>query len=147
VGIYEAFYFFGLLLLLRTKKECTLCMRGEAWKMALLNIWCLLGTPFAMHRLVSAYRHSLPGSPLSGLDRANKLAGKHRVDAAIQEYTRLAEKLRYRAMIWYNAGRTLLADRRLPEAARYLNLALEQCSNHLPSQQALKECGRPPTGH
>ena len=116
---------------------CPACMRGKAWKMLMVNTLGLVGLPFAMVQLYRAYSRRSVKGPLRGLDDANILASKGKIDQALKGYDQLLDAQPVNAGLKYNVGIGLLQKAELEHAQRMFELSLEDCSNYGPSVYGL----------
>ena len=125
-----------------TTVRCPGCMRWEAWKMLCGNLFGLLGLPLAFTQLVRSYRSRIEKGPLRGLDDANRLANRGKIDRALDRYDRLMDNLPINAGIKFNIGSGLLKKEDPPHAESMFLLALEDCANYEPALYGLAECYR-----
>jgi len=141
---FSKFYFVFLLYFMHIVSEktvrCPGCMRWEAWKMLVGNIFGLLGLPVAITQLVRSYRGRVEKGPLKGLDDANILANRGKIDRALDRYDELMDNLPINAGIKYNIGSGLLTKGDVPHAEAMFLLSLEDCSNFAPSLSGLLFC-------
>lgn len=131
---FTTFYFYFLLIVYgfssNKRYMCHSCMRGEAWKMLLINLIFILGVPFALIQLVRAYqggRMSMPDFPQ--LDAANAAAKAGKWSKAQPLYEAICARLPAAAAVRYNQGLCLLEAERLREATDAFELADHDCSN------------------
>lgn len=141
---FTRFYFVFLLYFMHVVSEktvrCPGCMRWEAWKMLFGNIFGLLGLPVAITQLIRSYRGRVEKGPLGGLDDANILANRGKIDKALDRYDVLMDNLPINAGIKYNIGSGLLTKGDVPHAEAMFLLSLEDCSNFAPSLSGLMFC-------
>ncbi len=143
---FTIFYFIFLVYFLHWTSNktvrCPACMRFEAWKMLFGNIFGLLGLPVAFIQLFRSYRGKIEKGPLKGLDDANILANRGKIDKALDRYDALMDNLPINAGIKYNIGSGLLTKGDIPHAETMFQLSLEDCSNFAPSLSGLHFCYR-----
>ena len=141
---FRKFYFIFVVYFMHIANEktvrCPACMRIEAWKMLFGNIFGLLGLPMAIIQLFRSYRGKIESGPLKGLDDANILANRGKIDRALDRYDILMDNLPINAGIKYNIGSGLLTKGDVPHAEAMLLLSLEDCANFAPSLSALRYC-------
>ena len=141
---FTKFYFVFLLYFMHIVSEktvrCPGCMRWEAWKMLVGNVFGLLGLPIAFTQLIRSYRGRIEKGPLKGLDDANILANRGKIDRALDRYDTLMDNLPINAGIKYNIGSGLLTKGDVPHAEAMFHLSLEDCSNFAPSLSGLLFC-------
>ncbi len=141
-SLFTTFYFYFLLVVFgwryQQSHRCNSCMRGEAWKMLLINAPFVLGLFVAVPQLVRAY---FGGSTMSakygGLDSANAAAKAGKWEAAVEGYRQIEERLGSCAGVRFNRGMVLAHHQKLPEAALAMEEALADCSNYRPAFNAL----------
>ncbi len=139
---FTTFYFIFLVVVFqwsyRRTYMCNACMRGEAWKMFFGNFLFILGLPFAIVQLVRAY---FGGSSLSrsfaGLDKANALAKRGKIEASAAEYELIEGRLTHCAGVKYNRGVAHETAGQSDDAATHLGRALDDCANYTPAYNAL----------
>ena len=102
----------------------------------------LLGLPLAFTQLVRSYRSRIEKGPLRGLDDANRLANRGKIDRALDRYDRLMDNLPINAAIKFNIGSGLLKKEDPRHAESMFLLALEDCANYEPALYGLAECYR-----
>lgn len=150
--VFTSFYFYFFLVVWgyrqRTEALCHACMRNEAWKMLGANLLFLLGLPTAIYQLVRSYfGGSARSAAFAGLDGANALVHRGRFEAAVAAYEAVAGRQAACAGVRHNQALALCRLANWSEAARYLEHALRDCSNHAPSYALLLACyerlGRP----
>ena len=141
---FTIFYFIFLVYFLHwisnKTVRCPACMRFEAWKMLFGNIFGLLGLPVAFIQLFRSYRGKIEKGPLKGLDDANILANRGKIDRALDRYDVLMDNLPINAGIKYNIGSGLLTKGDVPHAETMFLLSLEDCANFAPSLSGLHFC-------
>ena len=141
---FSKFYFIFLLYFTHVVSEktvrCSACMRWEAWKMLFGNIFGLLGLPVAVTQLIRCYRSRVEKGPLKGLDDANILANRGKIDRALDRYDMLMDNLPINAGIKYNIGSGLLTKGDVPHATTMFLMSLEDCSNFAPALSGLLFC-------
>ena len=141
---FSKFYFIFVLYFTHIVSEktvrCSACMRWEAWKMLFGNIFGLLGLPVAVTQLIRSYRGRVEKGPLKGLDDANILANRGKIDRALDRYDVLMDNLPINAGIKYNIGSGLLTKGDAVHAESMFLLSLEDCSNFAPSLSGLLFC-------
>lgn len=138
---FTTFYIYFLFVIYgfwnKTTICCPACMRGEAWKMLMVNTLGFVGLPFALGQLYRAYSRRSVKGPLEGLDSANILARKGRIDQALDGYDDLLDAQPVNAGLKYNVGIGLLRKAEPEHAQRMFELSLEDCSNYGPSVYGL----------
>lgn len=143
---FTIFYFIFLVYFIhfdsRKTVRCPGCMRKEAWKMLFGNIFGLLGLPLAFIQLWRSYRSRIESGPLKGLDDANSLARRGKVEKALDRYDALMDNLPINAGIKFNIGSGLLTKGDVPHAETMFLLALEDCGNYEPALNGLHFCYR-----
>ena len=141
---FRIFYFVFLLYFMHFASEktvrCPACMRWEAWKMLMANIFGLLGLPTAITQLSRSYRSRVEKGPLRGLDDANILANRGKIDRALDRYDLLMDNVPINAGIKYNIAAGLMKKDDLPHAETMFLLSLEDCANYEPSLSGLYDC-------
>ncbi|QEG20481.1 tetratricopeptide repeat protein [Mariniblastus fucicola] len=141
---FTIFYFIFLVYFIHWTSSktvrCPGCMRWEAWKMLVGNLFGLLGLPVAVVQLFRSYRGRIEKGPLKGLDDANILANRGKIDRALDRYDALMDNLPINAGIKYNIGSGLLTKGDVPHAEAMFLLSLEDCSNFAPSLSGLLFC-------
>ncbi len=134
---FTVFYFYFLLVVYgwrtRTTWRCPACMRGDAWKMLVLNTPFVLGVPVALTQLARTYGSGLTGGPYAGLDAGNKAARAGKFDAAIVKYRAILERLGAGAGVKYNLGMALAGDGDGDRAADAFLASLADCANYAPA--------------
>lgn len=126
---------------------CHACMRREGWLNLLKNTPTLVGVPFAVVPLVKAY---LGGSArsvaFSGLDSANKLARKGRLDPAEALYGEILARQRHAAAVHFNRAMARADASDWNGCLDALNDCWADCANYAPgvplAKEALKILGR-----
>jgi hypothetical protein len=106
------------------------------------NLIFILGVPFALFQLARVYLVDKTGlkSSFSGLDKANLLARKGKMEQAVQRYVSICSEVSDYAGIRYNAGLALADSGDSHRAATQFENALSLCSNHSPSFRAACVC-------
>lgn len=141
---FRVFYFVFLFYYMHFSSEktvrCPACMRWEAWKMFFANIFGLLGLPVAISALIHCYRGRVEKGPLKGLDDANLLANRGKIDRALDRYDLLMDNLPISAGIKFNIASGLMKQGDVPHAETMFLLSLEDCANYEPSLEGLHEC-------
>ena len=107
--------------------------------MLLGNLFGLLGIPIAVMQLVRAYGDSIGKGPFRGLDTANRLLQRGRVERALKGYSKIIEIHPVSAGVLYNIALGLIAQNDLSHARQTLNMGLENCPNYVPAQRKLEE--------
>jgi hypothetical protein len=138
-------YFYFLLVVVgwryRQTFLCHGCMRREGWKMLGANLIFVVGLFWAIPTLIRAYfGGSVRSEAFAGLDRANLLARKGRMEGAATLYDEITQRLGPAAGVHYNHGLGLVNADRVEEAAWKLRQALDDCSNYEPAYGALCAC-------
>ena len=140
---FTTFYFYFLLVVWgfnsNSSYRCGGCMRGEAWKMLLGNFIFILGLPFAIYQLIRAYAGDTVTGKFKGLDKGNVKARAGNIDAALEQYEAILERVPWSAGVKYNLGLALIQKQDLVHATQILEMALEDCANYSPAYQHL--CG------
>ena len=147
---FTVFYFYFLLVVYgwhtRTTWRCPACMRGDAWKMLVLNTPFVLGVPVALTQLARTYGSDLTGGPYAGLDAGNKAARTGKFEAAIAKYRAILERLGAGAGVKYNLGLALAGEGDADRAADAFLASLSDCANYAPAYERvmplLEETGR-----
>jgi hypothetical protein len=139
---FTTFYFYFLLVVYGFSQSkrymCHSCMRGEAWKMFLINFIFVLGVPVAIVQLVRAYQGGRFSSPdFPGLDAANAAAKAGKFDRSGPAYEAICSKLSAAAGVRFNQGMSLLVAGQPAAAEPLLEAALADCSNYQPAAEAL----------
>ncbi len=141
---FRIFYFVFLVYFMHFASEktvrCPGCMRWDAWKMFFGNIFGLLGVPVAISALYRSYKGRVEKGPLKGLDDANSLANRGKIDRALDRYDQLMDNLPINAGIKFNIATGLVNQGDIPHAETMFLLSLEDCSNYAPSLQGLYFC-------
>lgn len=145
------FYFYFLIFLWGFQSDaltaCSVCAQKKNGWMVMANLLFILGLPNALYQWGRCLRAiEFDRSEFGGLEKANQLAEKGKVDEAVAYYDRLTRNLSLAGGVHYNKGRALLMHQRGEEALAALEQALAQCSNYFPALQLLMEayasCGR-----
>ncbi|QDT17414.1 tetratricopeptide repeat protein [Alienimonas californiensis] len=147
---FTVFYFYFLLVVygwnVRATWRCPACMRGDAWKMLVVNAPFVLGVPVALTQLARTYGSDLTGGPYAGLDAGNKAARAGKFDAAIARYRAILERLGAAAGVKYNLGLALAGEGETNRAADAFLASLDDCANYAPAYQRvaplLEQSGR-----
>lgn len=142
---FTVFYFYFLVVVYgwssRTTWRCPGCMRGDAWKMLFGNVFGLIGIPVAMTQLYRCYFSQGGASgKLKGLDTANVMANKGKVEAALGRYETLMENVPVNAGVKFNIGSGLMAKGDFEHAVPMFQMALEDCGNYWPAVQRMAYC-------
>lgn len=141
---FTIFYFIFLLYFIswshRPTWRCPGCMRWDAWKMLFGNIFGFIGIPVAIVQLFRSYASKTTPGPLRGLDDANILANKGKIDKALDRYDRLMDNVPVNAGLKYNIGSGLLTKGDIPSAETMFELSLDDCANYFPSVRGLMYC-------
>lgn len=142
---FSIFYFYFLLVVYgwsyRKTYRCPGCMRGDAWKMFFVNMFGVLGLPVAVMQLVRSYfPGGSKGGKLKGLDNANVLANKGKIEKALDSYESLMDSLPLNAGLKYNIGSGLATKGDFAHAEPMYQMSLEDCANYWPSLQGLLAC-------
>lgn len=142
---FAIFYFYFLFVLYgwsyRKTYRCPGCMRGDAWKMFFVNIFGVLGLPVAITQLIRSYfPRGSGGGKLKGLDNANVLANKGKIEKALDRYESMMEALPLNAGIKYNIGSGLATKGDFAHAEPMYEMSLEDCANYWPSLRGLSAC-------
>jgi hypothetical protein len=143
---FSVFYFVFLFYFIHWSSDkttrCPACMRTEAWKMFFANIFGFLGLPVAIVQLFRSYRGKVDSGPLKGLDDANILANKGKIEKALDRYDVLMDNVPVNAGIKFNIGSGLLTKGDVESAETMFLLSLEDCANYWPSLRGLHFCYR-----
>ena len=155
---FRIFYFVFLLYFMHFASEktvrCPACMRWEAWKMLMANIFGLLGLPTAITQLSRSYRSRVEKGPLRGLDDANILANRGKIDRALDRYDLLMDNVPINAGIKYNIAAGLMKKDDLTRKRCFCcrwrtvritsrrSSGLHDCYQHLGKTRELKELDR-----
>jgi len=141
---FTIFYFIFLLYFInwsqRPTWRCPGCMRWDAWKMLFGNVFGLIGLPVAIVQLFRSYGSKASTGPLRGLDDANILANKGKIDKALDRYDRLMDNLPINAGIKFNIGSGLMTKGDISSAETMYRLSLDDCANYFPSLNGLAAC-------
>lgn len=141
---FTIFYFVFLLYFItwshRPTWRCPGCMRGDAWKMLFGNVFGLIGIPVAIVQLFRSYGGKASSGPLRGLDDANILANKGKIDKALDRYDRLMDNVPINAGIKFNIGSGLMTNGDFSSAETMFQFSLDDCSNYSPAVQGLAMC-------
>lgn len=116
----------------RTVQCCNDCMKPETWKMVFGNLPGLLGMPLAITQWLRVRRDSIKAGPFQGLDEANRLLKRGKVEHALDKYWKIVERHPVSAGVLYNVAKGLLAQDDRQHALETLELALEYCPNYPP---------------
>ena len=103
------------------------------------NLFGLLGLPLAITQLTRVYRDAVKKGPFQGLDEANRLLRRGKVEKALDRYWKIIDRHPVSAGVLYNVALGLLARGDQDHARQTLEMALENCANYLPAQQVLGE--------
>ena len=136
---YFLFFFFGFSY--SRKHMCGSCMRGEAWKMLILNSIFLLGLPNAIWQLGRAYfGGTASGTTFRGLEAANSLGRKRRADDADKAYDGILTTAPVLAGVSYSRALAWLHANQFDRAIEHLEVSLADCANYLPAFRVLVAC-------
>ena len=120
---------------------CHSCIRREAWKMLAGNLLFVILVPVAITQLCRAYfGGSARSAAFAGLDAANALAKKGRVEEAGRSFATITDRLPAAAGVHFNHGAAMLNANDVDGAARQFERSLADCSNFGPSLSALYQC-------
>jgi len=141
---FAIFYFYFLVFTFGihhdSTERCSGCMRKSAWKMVLGNLFGVLGLPFALMQLYRSYStRSLTGQ-FQGLDTANLLAGRGKVEAALEKYDVIMDNAPENAGVKFNIALGLMIKRDYEHAQRMFEMSLDDCSNYWPAVNGLVDC-------
>ena len=117
---------------------CRVCMKGEAWRMLLLNGPFLIGVPWSVTQLWRTYRSSKRFQAFQGIDRANQCVQRGDLAGALQGYSRIMERIPVCAGLKYNLAKCLESLGRFEEAQAVYQDALLDCANYRPAQEGLE---------
>ena len=142
---FTVFYFYFLFVVYgwhyRQVCMCNTCIRSEAWQMLFGNLLFVLGVPMAIVQLICAY---VGGSTFSqafdGLDKANAMAKRSKVESAENIFGRILQRVGACAGVRFNYGLGLIAAKRHEEAVTQFELALRDCANYSMAAEALAGC-------
>ncbi len=138
---FTIFYFYFLLVIYgwysNTTVRCPACMRPEAWKMLFGNLFGFIGLPVAFVQLYRSYSGRTGGGPLKGLDDANILANKGKVDLALEKYDTVMDNVPINAGVKFNIATGLLNKNELDHAEAMYQMSLDDCANYWPSIRGL----------
>lgn len=138
---FAVFYFYFLVFTFGfhhdSTERCSGCMQRSSWKMVLGNIFGLLGLPFALLQLYRAYSTRKFIGPFEGLDAANLLARRGKVESALEKYETIMDKMPDHAGIKFNIASGLMVKKDFEHAQTMFELALDDCSNYWPAVQGL----------
>jgi hypothetical protein len=139
--VFTTFYFYFLLFIYgwqSSKRQiCHACMRPLAWKMFFVNFIFLLGLPIAVWQLVRSYKGGTSNS-FSGLDQANNLARKGKLEDALVIYKNIHDSIGNGAGIYYNMGKACEEQNKIEKAIKLYELSLNDCANYEPSYLQLR---------
>ena len=117
--------------------RCSGCMRKSSWKMVLGNIFGLLGLPFALIQLYRSYStRSLTGQ-FEGLDTANLMAGRGKIESALEKYDVIMDNAPENAGVKFNIALGLMIKKDYEHAQQMFELSLDDCSNYWPAVNGL----------
>ena len=138
---FAVFYFYFLVFTFGfhhdAVESCSGCMRKSAWKMVLGNLLGVLGFPFALMQLYRSYATRKISGRFEGLDDANLLARRGKVDMALEKYEQIMEVVPENAGVKFNIAQGLMVKRDFPHAQQMFELALDDCSNYWPAVHGL----------
>ena len=117
--------------------RCSGCMRSSAWKMVGGNLFGLLGLPFALLQLYRSYSTKSIAGRFEGLDTANVLARRGKLDSALDRYDEVMDRVPENAGIKYNIGLGLMVKNDFSHAQELFELSLDDCSNYWPAVNGL----------
>ena len=120
--------------------QCSACMRRSAWKMVLGNLFGLLALPFALVQLRRAYATKSLTGIFEGLDDANGLAARKKIELALDKYDEVMDRVPLNAGIKYNIGRGLMLQGDFQHARQMFEMSLEDCANYWPSIMGMVDC-------
>lgn len=133
------FYFLGFTFGFHhdTTISCSGCMRKSAWKMVFGNLFGLLGFPFALAQLYRSYSTKKLTGRFVGLDQANVLARRKKIEAALDRYEQILERVPENAGVKYNIAFGLLLKNELSHSQQMFEMSLDDCANYWPSVNGL----------
>lgn len=138
---FAVFYFYFLVVTFGfhhdTTIRCSGCMRWSAWKMVVGNLFGLLGFPFALIQLYRAYSSDKLIGRFAGLDDANVLARRKKIDRALEKYDLIMQNVPENAGVKYNIAFGLLIKHDFESAQTMFEMALDDCSNYRPAVNGL----------
>ena len=131
----------------QTRYMCHSCMRSEAWKMVGVNLFFVIGFPFAVYQLVRAYAG---GSALSktfaGLDNANTALKARQFERAAAQYQKILARVEglpqpvSLAGVKYNLALAFHRHGQFDAAAALYENVLADCANYVNAAQGLLDC-------
>ncbi len=122
-------------------RMCHVCIRREAWKMLAGNLLFVILVPVAVVQLCRAYfGGSAKSASFAGLDAANALARKGRVDDAGRAFDIIADRLPAAAGVHFNHAMAKILANDVNGAARQFERSLQDCANFGPSLNGLWQC-------
>ena len=141
---FTVFYFYFLIFTYGFHHDivirCATCIRRSAWSMVFGNLPGLLALPFALVQLKKAYSTKSIGGIFEGLDDANALAKRKKVELALDKYDELMDRVPVNAGVKFNIAKGLMQKNEYTHAKQMLELSLEDCSNYWPAIVAMVDC-------
>ncbi len=138
---FAVFYFYFLVFTFGfhhdTTIRCSGCMRSSAWKMVFGNLFGLLGFPFALMQLYRSYATSKLTGRFEGLDDANVLSRRRKIDQALDKYDEIMDKVPDNAGVKFNIGFGLFLKKDYEHAQQMFEMSLDDCANYWPSLNGL----------
>ncbi len=117
---------------------CSGCMRPRVWRMLAGNLPGVLGMPMALTQWFRVYRDSVGRGPLRGLDSANRLLSRGKINRALDQYAKILKRHPVSAGVLLNVAGGLIARGELESARQTLELAVANCSNYGPALRQLE---------
>lgn len=141
---FSVFYFYFLIFTFGfhhdSTFQCSACMRRSAWKMVIGNLFGLLALPFALMQLRRAYATENLTGIFQGLDDANGLAARKKIDLALDKYDQVMDRVPVNAGVKFNIATGLMLQGDYDHARQMFQMSLEDCANYWPAIMGMVEC-------
>ena len=141
---FSVFYFYFLVFTYGFHHDsvirCSACMRKAAWRMVAGNLFGLLALPFALYQLKRAYSTKSLTGAFEGLDDANALASRKKLELALDKYDQVMDRVPVNAGVKFNIARGLVLQQDYEHARQMYEMSLEDCANYWPSIMGMVEC-------
>ena len=141
---FSVFYFYFLIFTFGfhhdSTFQCSACMRRSAWKMVIGNLFGLLALPFALIQLKRAYTTESLTGVFEGLDDANGLAARKKIELALDKYDLVMDRVPINAGVKFNIAKGLMLKKDFEHARQMFEMSLEDCANYWPSIMGIVDC-------
>ena len=141
---FSVFYFYFLIFTFGfhhdSKFRCSACMRNSAWLMVLGNLFGLIALPFALIQLFRSYSEKNQAGMFQGLDDANAMASRKKIELALDKYDEVMDRVPVNAGIKFNVARGLALKKDFEHARQMYEMSLDDCANYWPAIHGLIDC-------